>query len=203
MNERLNETIKRRYNRISAFFDVMDMMIKTDWRKKLLSQVKGSVLEVGIGTGANLPYYPENISLTGIDFSPGMLRFARKKAEMLNISLALLEMDAQNMDFPDDTFDFVVTSCVYCSVPDPVAGLKEMRRVVKPDGKVLMLEHMRSENPAIGKAMDWLNPIFVRMIGANINRRTLENIMKAGFVIEENEQLLGTIVRRMVLNPNK
>lgn len=203
MYERLNEKTKQRYNRISGVFDVMDRMIKTDWRRKLLSQVKGSVLEVGIGTGANLPFYPQNVSLTGIDFSPGMLRFARKKAEMLNISLALLEMDAQNMDFPDDTFDFVVTSCVYCSVPDPVAGLKEMRRVVKPDGKVLMLEHMRSENQAIGKAMDWLNPIVVRMIGANINRRTLENIMKAGFVIEENEELLGTIVRRMVLNPNK
>lgn len=203
MNNEKNETIKQRYNRISNLYDYMDRMIKKDWRIELLSKVRGEILEVGIGTGANLPYYPKEISLTGIDFSPGMLRFARNKAEQIEFPLQLLQMDAQSMNFSDNSFDFVVTTCVYCSVPDPIQGLKEMRRVVKPEGKVIMLEHMRSEAPFLGLIMDALNPLTVRMTGANINRRTLENIKQAGFIIEGNEKLMGSVMRRLVLDPNK
>lgn len=181
----------------------MDRMIREDWRIQIVSQVSGKVLEVGVGTGTNLPYYPQNVELTGIDFSSGMLRYARKKAENLDFVVKLLEMDAQQMDFPDNTFDFVLATCVYCSVPDPVLGLKEMRRVCKPEGKVLLLEHMRSENPLLGAVMDVLNPLTVGLSGVNINRRTLDNIANAGFVIEENERLMGSIVRKLVLNPNK
>src|SRR5699024_2185778 len=83
----------------------------------------------------NLPYYPNHIQLTGIDFSQGMLKFARKQAEQMPFPLELLEMDAQNMTFEDNTFDFVTATCVYCSVPDPVQGMKEMRRVCKPTVK--------------------------------------------------------------------
>ncbi|WP_240675770.1 class I SAM-dependent methyltransferase [Ammoniphilus sp. CFH 90114] len=109
------------------------------------------------GTGANLAYYPREVSLTGIDFSPGMLRFTRSKAESLKLLVKLMEMDAQKLSFPDNTFDYVVATCVYCSVPDPIAGLVEMRRVCKPKGKVLLLEHMRSENEVVGLLMDAMN----------------------------------------------
>jgi ubiquinone/menaquinone biosynthesis C-methylase UbiE len=198
-----NEIIKKRYNRISTIFDQMDRMIKVEWRKKVLSHVYGNVLEVGIGTGANLPYYPRDVSLTGIDFSDGMLRHARKKAKELNRSVTLLEMDAQHMSFPDNTFDFVVATCVFCSVPNPILGLQEIRRVCKPEGKILMLEHMRSENPFIGAVMDILNPVTVRLSGANINRRTLENVHHAGLCLEESESLIGSIMKRLVISPNK
>ncbi|MEN1970648.1 class I SAM-dependent methyltransferase [Lentibacillus sp. N15] len=205
MNNNLTDTIKKRYNRISAIYDVMDKMIKERWRKELLQKVDGRVLEVGVGTGANLPYYPNDINYTGIDFSPGMLKQARKKAESLALpfELNLVEMDAQHMQFPDDAFDYVIATCVYCSVPDPVKGLKEMGRVCKPDGKILLLEHMRSENEGLGKMMDVFNPLTVRLWGANINRKTLENINRAGLVIEENETLFGTIVRSLTLRPNE
>ena len=197
------EKIKTRYNRISGLYDLMDKMIKEEWRLKVLANLKGKVLEVGIGTGANIPYYPENVSLTGIDFSPKMLRFAREKANNADFPVELFEMDAQALAFEDNTFDYVITTCVYCSVPDPVKGLKEMRRVVKPEGKVIMLEHMRSESPFLGALMDVINPISVGITGANINRRTLDNIKNADFFIEENEKLMGSIVRFLVLNPNK
>jgi ubiquinone/menaquinone biosynthesis C-methylase UbiE len=173
------------------------------WRRELLSKVSGNILEVGIGTGANLPYYPADITLTGIDFSPKMLNYANERARELDMKVTLIEMDAQDMQFQDDTFDFVVATCVFCSVPDPIQGMKEMLRVCKTDGKVLLLEHMRSDNPVIGKVMDILNPITVRMTGANINRRTLDNIEKAGFSIEKNECLFSTVVRRLTLKPNK
>ena len=200
----LTETIKKRYNRISKVYNSMDRMIKEEWRRDLLATIKGGkVLEVGIGTGKNLPYYPNTISLTGIDFSPGMLRFAREKAKEVDFPLELIEMDAQSLQFPDNTFDYVVTTCVYCSVPDPILGLKEMGRVVKPEGKIIMLEHMRSENSIVGPVMDVLNPIAVGISGANINRRTPENIEKAGLIIEDQQKLMGSIVRRFIINPNK
>jgi len=205
MDKKLTDTIKKRYNRVSGIYDSMDKMIKESWREDLLENVKGNILEVGVGTGANLPFYPHDISLTGIDFSPGMLKHARKKSNTLTLpyQLNLIEMDAQKMDFPDNTFDYVVASCVYCSVPDPVKGLKEMGRVCKPDGKIILLEHMRSEKEVVGKVMDLLNPIAVSMWGANINRKTLNNIKQAGLLIDQIEDLFYSIVRKLVVKPNK
>ncbi|MCF6094157.1 methyltransferase domain-containing protein [Microaerobacter geothermalis] len=203
---KLTETIKGRYNRIAPIFDVMDRMIKEEWRKDVFSLVKGRVLEVGVGTGANLPFYPADTEVTGIDFSPNMLKYARRKLEKgegIKAKVQLLEMDAQQMNFPDNTFDTVVTTCVYCSVPDPVKGLKEIRRVCKPDGQVIMLEHMRSENPVLGTLMDWLNPIPVTFYGANINRRTVENIEKAGMKVVRQKFLMMDIMRLMEISPNK
>ncbi|AZS15498.1 class I SAM-dependent methyltransferase [Paenibacillus lutimineralis] len=203
MKDDLTSKIRNRYNRVAPIFHKMDSKMMRSWRRELLSTLKGNVLEVGIGTGANLPYYPTSVTLTGIDFSPNMLQYARERASELRLKVDLKEMDAQNMDFQDNTFDYVVATCVYCSVPDPVQGMKEMLRVCKPDGRVILLEHMRSENPVIGKVMDILNPITVRVSGANINRRTLDNIGNAGFTFEKNECLFSTIFRRLVLNPNK
>lgn len=203
MGKNLNDKIKKRYDRVSRVYDSMDKMMKDSWRKDMLQEVEGKVLEAGIGTGANLPFYPPGIELTGIDFSPKMLQHARYKLDTLTLpyTVTLKEMDIQQLDFPDDTFDYVVTTCVFCSVPDPVKGLKELGRVCKPDGKILMLEHMRSENEAVGKAMDLFNPLAVNTWGANINRKTLENISKAGLRIEQKENLFSTIVRKIVVKP--
>lgn len=202
----INDVISKRYSRVSSIYDWMDNMIKHDWRVSLLKQVRGDVLEVGVGTGANLLYYPEDATVTGIDFSEGMLKQAYKKISKhrkLKEKVRLIKMDAQHMEFPDHSFDFVISTCVFCSVPDPIQGLKEMRRVCKPEGKILMLEHMRSENRILGPAMDILNPVIVRLWGANINRRTLDNIHQAGLTIDQNDELMGTIMRRLILNPNK
>ena len=168
---------------MARFYDVLEYPMESgfsNWRKELLSQAEGKTLEVGIGTGKNIPHYPTGIELTGIDFSPKMIEIAGKKAQNYdNVSLHV--MDAESMDFEDNSFDTVVTSCVFCSVPNPVQGLKEIRRVCKKDGKVLMLEHVRSNNKVIGKMMDIANPLPLHIYGANINRQTYENLLKAGF----------------------
>lgn len=183
----------------------MDKMIKNHWRLQLLSGVKGKVLEVGIGTGASLGFYPNGIELTGVDFSPGMLKLARRKISETNNSfkIQLVEADIQNLPFEDDAFDFIVSTCVFCSVPDPVKGFRELRRVCKPDGKIVMLEHMRSENRAMGYILDVFNPLAVGLWGANINRRTMENIEKAGLKVEDEQMLMGSIMRKLVLSPDK
>lgn len=186
-----NEKIKNRYNRISKVYDSlespMEVMAMGKWRKKLIDRIEGErVLEVGIGTGKNLTYYPDTLEITGIDFSKNMLEKARNKIKNKK-NIKLIEMDAQNMEFEDNIFDTVVTSCVFCSVPDPIKGLKEIRRVCKDNGKIIMLEHMRSNNELVGKFMDIINFIPLNVWGANINRRTIENLKKAGFKEEDIE----------------
>jgi ubiquinone/menaquinone biosynthesis C-methylase UbiE len=195
--------ISKRYDRIAGVYDLLEKPMESAfsrWRKEMLREARGKVLEVGIGTGKNIPYYPDNIHLTGIDFSEKMIRVARKKFAG-KTGLNFIVMDAEDMDFEDDTFDTVVTSCVFCSVPDPVKGLKEIRRVCKKNGRILMLEHVRSTKKIIGEMMDLLNPIPVWLYGANINRRTGENLVKAGIehgqIREEN--LWSDIVKRFTI----
>lgn len=180
-----NNKIKNRYNRISKVYDLiekpMKAMMMDNWRKELFKEIEGKkILEVGVGTGKNLQYYSSDKEVTGIDFSEKMLSKAKYRSEHKE-NITLMEMNAENMSFEDNAFDTVVTSCVFCSVPEPVKGLKEIRRVCKNGGKVIMLEHMRSDKPAVGKFMDMVNFIPVHIWGANINRRTLENLEKAGF----------------------
>src|SRR5690625_4509738 len=136
-------------------------MIRDSWRKDLLENLQGNILEVGVGTGANLAYYPSNVHVTGIDFSPKMLARAHKKVHKSKAKITLKEMDIEQMDFPDHSFDVVVSTCVFCSVPNPIQGLQEIRRVLTPDGKVVMLEHMCSENNVMGTILDLLNPFTV------------------------------------------
>ncbi len=201
------EKIKKRYNRVSKVYDLlespMEWMVFEDWRIEIAKELEGKVLEVGVGTGKNIPYYPEDVDVTAIDFSDKMLAKARKKAEKVNKEVELFEMDAQNMSFADDTFDTVFTTCVFCSVPDPVKGLKEIKRVCKPGGKIIMIEHVRSDKKVIGPLMDILNPISVNFYGANINRRTVDNVKKAGFANVEVENLTGDIVKKIVIRNEK
>lgn len=172
------------------------------WRKKLQDRITGEwALEVGVGTGKNLPYYPRNMKFIAIDLSPRMLEKAQKKASDFDLDVNFREMDVQDLSFPDRSFDTVFATFVFCSVPDPVLGLQELKRVCKPDGKLLLLEHMRPGNSTLGFLFDLLNPIVVRMMGANINRRTVENVKKAGWKIREVERLSSDIVRWIEAKP--
>jgi ubiquinone/menaquinone biosynthesis C-methylase UbiE len=160
------------------------------WRERLWSLVNGSkVLEVGVGTGRNMPYDPNGQPVTAIDLTPGMMEQAIKRSAALNIDVDLRLGDVQVLEFPDASFDTAVAAFVFCSVPNPILGLSELARVVKPGGQVLLLEHMRSANPIVGVLMDLLNPLIVRIMGANINRRTMENVEKAGLIIKRVENL--------------
>lgn len=195
------EIIRRRYNRTAMFYDLMDKMISPELRQLAVRQVKGNVLEVGVGTGQNLPFYQGNCQVTGIDLSPGMLNKAQSKAKQAKVSVKLLEMDAQAMTFPENTFDSIIATCVFCSVPDPVKGLSEIRRVCKPSGKIILLEHVRSDSPVLGWLMDMLNPLSLYMVGSNINRDTVENVHKAGISIDYIKNVKGKIVKLIVATP--
>lgn len=192
--------VRRRYDRGAWRYDVMvwpmELMMMGRFRRRLISLVAGPrVLEVGVGTGKNLPSYRAEHQVDAIDFSPRMLDRARRKPVPTNITLHL--MDVQDLQYPDATFDTVVSTCVFCSVPDPVRGLREIRRVLRPQGRALLLEHVRPGTRWLGALFDRLDPI-VSCAGPHINRRTIDNIHAAGLRIEREEDLLSDIVKLIV-----
>lgn len=194
---------RQRYQRIAPIYDLMELLPERQfrpWRELLWSLVEGpEVLEVDVGTGANLEFYPEGMHVTAIDLAPGMLDRAAKRARQLGVQVDLRLMDAQKLEFPDATFDTVAGTCVFCSVPDAVLGLREVKRVTKPGGQVLLLQHVRSESPLVGKLMDLLNPLVVRMTGSNINRRTVEDVQQAGLAIDQVKNLgMGDVFKLIV-----
>jgi ubiquinone/menaquinone biosynthesis C-methylase UbiE len=185
---------RARYQRISPLYDRIEWLMERrfrPWREKLWQFVCGPrVLEVGVGTGKNIEFWPLNCRLTAIDLTPGMLDRARQQAKRLERNQDdLLLADVQHLEFPSAVFDTVVATFVFCSVPDPVQGLREIGRVVQPDGQILLLEHVRIDRPIIGRMMDLFAPLVVRLNGANINRRTVENVRAAGLRIDRVEDL--------------
>jgi len=183
---------KARYNRIAPIYDLIETLSEgrfKPWREKLWNYAHGNILEVGVGTGKNFQYHPHSANVIGIDLADQMLVQARQRAEQLGKTIDLREGDAQSLDFPDNSFDTAAATFVFCSVPDPIRGLRELNRVVKPDGKILLLDHVRIDQPIIGNVMDWLDPMIVRLWGAHINRRTVENVKRVGLDIESIEHL--------------
>lgn len=201
-----SEKTKKRYNRIAPVYDLMELVVErsafNDWRELLWSKVEpGKVLEVGVGTGKNIPYYPPDVEVTAIDISERMMAAAQKRASQSDKAVDLQMMDVQALSFPDNYFDSAVTTFVFCSVPDPVLGLREIKRVVKPGGNIWMLEHVRINHPVIGPIMDILNPLIVRVMGANINRQTVNNVKKAGLNVLNVENLKGELVKLVHATP--
>ncbi|MCK4841409.1 MAG: class I SAM-dependent methyltransferase, partial [Methylococcales bacterium] len=157
-----NEKTKRRYDRIAPYFDRLEGFLEAlffaRWRKILWDKVQGEhVLEVGVGTGKNFPYYPKDARMTALDFSEKMLELAKIKQGNESIAIELELMDIQSLSYADNSFDTVIATFVFCSVPHPIKGLQELYRVCKPGGQVLLLEHVLSSKPIMAKMMQIMN----------------------------------------------
>jgi ubiquinone/menaquinone biosynthesis C-methylase UbiE len=198
-----SRTTRRRYDRLAGVYDMMEAGVERAafgrWRGELWAAVEGQrILEVGAGTGKNVPFYPEGSEVVAIDLSPRMLERARERASRLGAKVDLRLMDVQQLDVADATFDAVVATFVFCSVPLPVAGLQEIRRALRPEGRLYLLEHVLTRKQGLRQLMRLLSPAVVRVMGANIDRETRANIEAAGFAIENERDLWLDIVKRFV-----
>ena len=157
-------------------------------RRRLLSAATGKVLEIGAGTGANFPYYSAAEAVVAIEPDPFMLRRSRKRAYELGLQFDLHQSPAEALPFGDASFDTVVSTLVLCTVTDPTRALAEIKRVLKPDGTLRFVEHVRAGG-FVGRLQDHLTPVW-RLVGAGChpNRRTVERIWEAGFDIVEMER---------------
>jgi ubiquinone/menaquinone biosynthesis C-methylase UbiE len=155
-------------------------------RRRVLAGVTGRVLEVGVGTGLTLRYYDKSVQLTALDPDHGMLARARQRAAKLGLDVTFVEASAQELVFPDTSFDFAVGNLVLCTIPDPRKALKELRRVVKPGGQLRLLEHVRGPGPVIGIAQDLITPVWKRLAdGCHLNRNTLQAVQETGWQVQE------------------
>jgi ubiquinone/menaquinone biosynthesis C-methylase UbiE len=161
------------------------------------SRASGRVLEVAIGTGRSLPFYPDAVELTGVDLSPAMLDLARRRAADLGRELELLEADAESLPFDDARFDTVVCELALCSIPRPATAIAEMVRVLKPGGRLLLLDHVGSAFPPLW-ALQWIvERVTIPVAGEHFTRRPLPWVVAAGMVIDESERLKSGTVERL------
>jgi len=196
-----SDAVEARYDRVARFYDCTNILMESFFskhRKQLLCRARGHVLEVGVGTGNSFKDYPPGKQLTAVDISHEMFRRAKDKVKNFNGNVELRRENVERLPFRDEAFATIFTSCVFCSVNDPIKGLKELRRVLKKDGELLMLEHVRSKGRVLGYLMDKLNPLVTRYGVDNINRDTEENLRKAGFKIEQERNLAYDIVKAIV-----
>ena len=158
-------------------------------RASLVSRVTGDVLEVGGGTGANLPFYGSGVGVLVVtEPEEPMARRLEHKLADYSLPARVVGAPAEDIPFDDASFDFVVSTLVLCTVDDPARSLGEIHRLLKPGGQLVFLEHVRSDEPRLARWQDRLHGVQVRLAyGCHCNRRTLENIERAGFSIAELE----------------
>ncbi|MFG2092775.1 class I SAM-dependent methyltransferase [Streptomyces sp. NPDC048612] len=196
-NERLRKLWQEYAPRYDRDIGLLERMLLDDGRSWVCGQAKGDVLEVAIGTGRNLEFYPAGISLTGLDLSPAMLDQARDRAGTLGLEVELREAEAHAMPFPDDSFDTAVCTLGLCSVPDHRAVIAEMYRVLRPGGRLLLLDHVGSHHRVIRFGQRLLEKSMLRQCGDYQTRRPLPLVKQAGFVIEYQKRLKAGIVERV------
>jgi len=188
---------KRKWDGAAGSFDLLsfgDDRRFGGYKRRLFAKMQGKSLMVATGTGNDFKYFPPGQDIVGLDISPKMLEKAAPRAVGYPGTLTLREMDVCKLDYPDDTFDTVVTVCTFCSVPKPIVGLTELRRVLKPGGQILMFEHMRSGIAQFGVLLDMMTPL-TRRLGPDLNRDTVGNVLKAGFRLRRVENVYLDIVR--------
>lgn len=158
-------------------------------RRRLLSKADGKVLEIGSGTGLNFPFYQKAEQVIAIEPAPLMRNQSLTRAQKASVPIEVILAGAEELPFPDNSFDTVVGTLVLCTIPNPVRALREIRRVCKPEGQVLFFEHVKLDHPFLGRLQDWLTPLWKRLCdGCHLNRNTLELIRQGGFEVKRMDK---------------
>jgi len=196
---------RQRYERIAPLYDLLDLPFEYRRYRKLrpglFEGLAGRILEAGVGTGRNFPFYPIGAHVIGIDASPAMLARARRRLSQARVAVELYEMDVTHLDFPDAHFDNAVASFLFCVLPEELQtkALTEIKRVLKPGGILRLLEYTRPANPfrrAITKVWEpWVH----RAYGASFDRQTEQCIPAAGLQLADSRFVVGDLIRLMTV----
>ena len=200
------ERIRRIYDNRAATYDrsvgLSERILLGPFRREFGARLRGETLEIGIGSGLNLPFYtPAVTHATGIELSAEMLALAKQRADGLPFPVALIQGDAEGLPFSDASFDTVAVSLALCTVPDPGRALREMARVCRPDGRIVMLEHVLSSVRPVAALERLLSPLQERALGCHLNRKTIALARSRGFAILDERQRLFGVFRLVVARP--
>ncbi len=192
------EITRAKWDKMAPRFDTMASQgAERRWKpykKALFSNMQGKILFLALGTGLDIPSFPPGRDITAIDISPKMLDEAQDRLAAYDGTIRAEVMDVHEMSYPPESFDQVYTSCTFCSVPDPVAGLKALHRVLKPGGKLFMFEHTGSRHYPFRQMMDLMTRL-TEKIGPSMNRPTVDNVRAAGFEIVEVDNVFLDVVK--------
>lgn len=172
-------------------------------RKEIIEQAHGQVLEIGVGNGLNFQFYqPQRVErVEAVEPDATMLRYARQRSSTARVPVELTQASAEALPFDDETFDSVVTTLVFCSVDDPLRGLQEVKRVLKPGGMLLMVEHVRAQGVIAAHIQGMLVPLTTRMAGnCHWNRDTASSVINAGFQIQQQRKAGGGLIPFIVVH---
>jgi len=187
-----------KWDKAAPTFDIMAGRGAEDrWRpfkRELFGNMDGDILFLALGTGLDIPTFPPGRTIPALDISPKMLEVAQARIDAYDGTINARVMDVHDMDFPDNSFDQVFTSCTFCSVPNPVDGLVQLKRVLKPGGELYMFEHTGSRYYPFKLMMDFMT-LLTRRIGPDMNRTTVANVQAAGFQLLEVDNLFMDVVK--------
>lgn len=192
---RIQDKEAPRYDRQMGFFE---RVLFEDGREWACAQVRGEVLEIAIGTGRNLPFYADDMPLTGVELSAEMLALARQRAEGLGREVDLRIGDAQALDFEDESFDTVIITFAFCTIPDDRAAAGEAHRVLRPGGRLVLLEHVASPSLPVRAVQRLLDPLSVRFGADHLVREPLDYLADVGFEIDHVDRRKWGIVERVL-----
>ncbi len=205
---RRNEKVRRSWAKQASFYDrsigfFERRLVGTSHRPWACSRASGDVLEIAIGTGLNLQYYPDQVRITGIDLTPEMLTIARERVQDLGREVDLREGDAHHLEFAEASFDSVVCTYSLCNIPDPQRAISEIRRVLRPGGKLILVDHIRSTSRPVLWIQRFIELFSIRLGGEHMTRRPLEYVEAAGFEVVERDRLgfAGIVERLAALKP--
>ncbi|MQA75895.1 MAG: methyltransferase domain-containing protein [Solirubrobacterales bacterium] len=183
------------YDRQMGFFERILFAGGREWA---CAQAQGEVLEIAIGTARNLPHYADDVRLTGVELSPEMLAIGRRRAEGLGRDVDLLIGDAQALNFEDESFDTVIITFALCTIPDDRMAASEAYRVLRPGGRLVLLEHVRSPSLAVRSVQRLIDPLSVRFGADHLVREPLDYLADVGFEVADVERLKWGIVERVL-----
>jgi ubiquinone/menaquinone biosynthesis C-methylase UbiE len=195
--EQAYDELARRYDRAMGWSERIFFRGGRAW---VARRVTGRILEIGVGTGLNLPLYPPDVRITGIDLSAEMLALARRRAQASGRTIALVHGDAEHLPFSDETFDTVVSTFSLCTIPDARAALAEAGRVLRRGGRLVLLEHVRSPKAVVRRGQRALEPLFLKACCDHLLRDPLDWSAEIGFELVEVQRLKWGIVERAVLH---
>jgi ubiquinone/menaquinone biosynthesis C-methylase UbiE len=195
------ERLRRYWDKHAPSYDkqmgVFDRYLFADSRDWICTKATGTTLEVAVGTGLNLTHYPDDVTLTGLEWSPAMLEIARRRADQLGRAVDLIQGDAQQLEFPDATFDTVVCTFSLCAIPDDRQAVHEMTRVLRPGGLLLLADHVEAAARA-GRALQrLLEMVTVPLGGEHFRRRPIRHVEALGYTIEAHDRFKAGIVERL------
>ncbi|HEX2134306.1 MAG TPA: class I SAM-dependent methyltransferase [Microvirga sp.] len=198
-------SLRDRYERIAALYDLLDLPFEhgryRGIRPQLFEGLSGRILDAGVGTGRNIPFYPPEARVVGIDLSPAMLARAERRAKRLGRAVELRQMDVTRLELPERSFDAAVASFLFCVLPDElqVPALRELERVLKPGGTARLMDYVRPQGTLRGAVARLWEPWMAWAFGAGFDRRTEEHVRETGLEIVEARFVVADLIKLISL----